>query len=235
MKELTLDLVETQMSKTHRRLVNQDTIDTINKLANDPDYGPEFLDMYLENLSVLKNFVTSTAAQYLNAVKFYCLLESGCTYKDAYIKVFPERYEKRKQNNPETAEHYVIKEASRFNASALVNRIREVAAIPVQLVHRSLLNEAILEQANLMRTARSEMVRQKAAACLITELKPADDHTINLNVSDSTSRSVIEELRQATQKLAAAEYQASQAGVPMKDIAERKIIQGEFEEVDEDE
>lgn len=78
-----------------------------------------------------------------------------------------------------------------------------------------------------MRTSRSDMVRQKAGATLISELKPTEDQTININVDDG-SKSVIQELREATEKLAAAERRSVDAGVPMRDIANSNIIEAEF-------
>ena len=95
----------------------------------------------------------------------------------------------------------------RYNSSKMVNDIRRVATIPVQLIHRHLLHEAILETAELMVGAKSEMVRQKAADTLIRELKPTEDAVLHIDVNDG-SKSVIEELRQATQALAAKQHEA---------------------------
>jgi hypothetical protein len=72
------------------------------------------------------------------------------------------------------------------------------------------------------------MVRQKAGATLIAELKPTEDQTININVDDG-SKSAIQELREATEKLASAERRSVDAGVPMRDIANSVIIEGEIE------
>ena len=119
-------------------------------------------------------------------------------------------------------------EASRFNKTRLVNDVRRMSAIPIQLIHRHILHEAILSQAHLMRTSRSDMVRQKAGATLIAELKPTEDQTININVDDG-SKSAIQELREATEKLASAERRSVDAGVPMRDIANSVIIEGDFE------
>jgi len=77
------------------------------------------------------------------------------------------------------------------------------------------------------------MVRQKAGATLIAELKPTEDQTININVDDG-SKSAIQELREATERLAAAERRSVDVGVPMRDIANYKIIEGEFNTEKED-
>ena len=182
--------------------------------------------------------------QYMCAVKFFSLVEAGNSLTDAYVKVFPERFDRRAEGNrskdPDEVKQLLRGEASRYNASRLVNEIRKVATIPVQLIHRHLLHEAILENARLMTGARSEMVRQKAADTLIRELKPSEDQVLSIKVDDG-STSVIEELRRATQELAAEQHQAVLAGVPMKQIAGSKIytpdvevIEGEVTEVEDD-
>lgn len=247
-KQLSLDLVQSQLKPQQRLTVNQDTLDEINRLSEDPDYGQEFLDSYLDHLNIFKQTQGRSHDQYLSAVKFFCLVEAGNSLTDAYIKVFPERFEARKQNYSFDKRNKDIMrgEASRYNKTVLVTEIARVAAIPVSLIHRHVLHEAILEQAHLMRNAKSEMVRQRAGATLITELKPAEDQVLNVKVEDNTG-SVIEDLRKAATALAAAEFQSVQAGIPLKDIANSNIItvdaevikeeaeEAEFEEIPEQE
>lgn len=235
-KELTLDLVQSQLKPNQRLTISEETVNEIQKLSEDPDYGQEFLDCYLDHLNVFRENPRRSHTQYLHAIKFFSLVEAGNSLTDAYIKLFPQRYEDRKKNYPaEEREKSIMRgEASRFNNSLLVNEIRKIAGVPVQLIHRHTLHAAILVQADLMQNAKSEMVKQKAAACLITELKPMEDHTINVEVNDNTT-SVIDELRLAAERLAAAEYQSVQAGVPLKTISETNIIEGESKVVDEEE
>ena len=224
-KELTLDIVQSQLRPKQRHTISQETVDEIKKLSEDIDYGEEFLELYLDHLNVFKESKSQNHKQYLNALKFFSLVEGGNSLTDAYIKVFPERYEQRKKHYPpsEQKKSLMRHDANRFNNSGLVTEIKRVATIPVQLVHRHLLHEAILNQAELMRSARSEMVRQKAGATLIAELKPPEESTVNVKVDDNTA-SVVEQLRRAAENLAEAEYKGVRAGVPLKDIAEATII-----------
>ena len=232
--ELTLETVKSQLTPNNRLLVDENTINEINRLANDPDYGEEFLESYLTHLNVLKQHVKANHPQYVNAVKFFTLVEAGNNLVDSYIKVFPDRYEARNRNLPEQqkGKENITSEASRFNRSVLVNEIRRVACIPVQLIHRHLLHEAILETAHIMKHAKSDMVRQKAAATLIAELKPLEDTQINITVDDNTT-SIIDELRNATEALVAQEEQAVMAGRPLRDIAKSRIIDITPEEVED--
>lgn len=230
--KLELATVHSQLSKQQQLTIGQETIDDINRCAEDPDYGPEFLQTYMEHLKVLADAPKNNHEQYLRAMKFFSLVEAENTLTDAYIKVFPERHAKRQAGNPgRDAKELLRGEASRYNSSKMVTEIRRVAAHPVHLVHRHLLNQAILETANLMTTARSEMVRQKAAATLINELKPAEDATLNIKVDDG-SGSVIEELREATKELAAQQHKSVMAGVPVKQIAAARIFTSDDEIID---
>ena len=246
MNELQLSTIQSQLTKSQKLLVTDDTVEEINKLATNPDYGPEFLESYLDMLNVLAEAPRNNHTQYLNAVKFYSLVEAGNTLTDAYVKVFPERFEKRTQGNrgktPDEVKALLRGEASRYNGSKLLAELRRVSTIPVQLIHRHLLHDAILQTATLMKEAKSEMVRQKAADTLIRELKPAEDSVLQIKVDDN-STSVIEELRKATQELAAKQHEAILAGVPVKQIAsaplfgvedEGDIIEGEATEVEDD-
>lgn len=241
MSKLSLEVVQSQLSKQQRRVVGEETIEEINKLAEDPEYGEEFLSTYIDVLNVLNDSPKNTHRQYLNAVKFFSLVEADNKIVDAYIKVFPERYEARKRNHPDGDKDIISGEASRYNASKLVSEIRRVATSPVHLIHRHILHEAILETANLMRTGRSEFVRQKAAATLIAELKPPEENQLNIKVEDN-STNVIAELHKATQELAARQYENIQAGIStVKDVAQARILpreedtieDAEFEEADD--
>lgn len=232
--ELSLDIVQSQLRPNQKLNINENTINEIKKLSEDPEYGEEFLDLYLDHLNIFKENKRRTHEQYLSAIKFFSLVESGNSLTDAYIKTFPDRFEERKKNYSTDKQKKDIMrgEASRYNNSVLVNEIRKVASIPVQLIHRHILHEAILTQAELMRSAKSEMVKQKAASCLITELKPTEDSVLNVKVEDGSS-SIIDKLREATEKLAAAEKQRVEAGVSLKDIAESNIIEGESEVIED--
>lgn len=228
---LTLDLVQSQLKPQQRLLISQETVDEIQKLSENPEYGPEFINCYLDHLNILKEDKRKTHKQYLSAIKFFSLVESGNSLTDAYIKTFPDRWNDRQKNHDTPDKSIMRGEASRYNGTQLVNEIRKIAAIPVQLIHRHLLHEAILETAELMRTSKSDMVKQRAADTLIRELKPSEDQTINVHVDDGAT-SVIEELHKATKALAAEQYKSVMAGVPLQNIAKSKLINDDEEVIE---
>jgi len=235
--ELTLATIQSQLTKSQKLLVDEGTLKEINKLALDPEYGDEFLQSYLEHLNVLAEAPRNNHVQYLHAMKFFSLVEAENTLTDAYIKVFPERFARREKGNPDKSPWEVKAllrgEASRYNGSKLLAEIRRAALIPVHLVHRHLLHDAIQVTADLMLTSRSDTVKQKAADTLIRELKPAEDAVLKIEVEDGQT-SVIEQLAAATQALAAKQHEAILAGVPIQQISSAKIIEAEVIEVEDE-
>lgn len=228
MSKLELTVVQEQLGRKKSHLVSQDTIDELNLLAEDMDYGEEFLDSYISHFNILDGGKWATS-NYMNAMKFFTLMESGNSGVDAYVKVFPERL-KARQDRGEGKDN-MGGEASRFNSSALVNEIRKVAAIPVQLIHRHLLHEAILKSADIMNDPGvSPAVQQKAAETLIRELKPTEDKTINLNI-EGEGIDQIAELKKATQELAVSQLaNINKNSVSVKAIAESTIIEAEIDD-----
>ncbi len=232
-EELKLEVVREMLSDRKKKKLTQSTLDEINKLVKDPDYGEELAENYVNFIGILREKHRFSMEQYQKAIMFYTLVESGIALIHSYMQVFPERVEYRKRVYPErdmTTD--LAHEASRYNRSLLVMEIRKVDTISVKLIHRNLLHEAILKQATLMRTARSELVQQKASETLMRELKPDEDMNINLNIGDGSSK-VLQELRAATAALAQEQMKRIAGGTSVKSIAESRIIQGEVVVVDE--
>lgn len=218
---LELEVLQDQLGKKKGALVSQETIDEINKLAEDPDYGESFVEQYVSYFNVIeKNNVWSTP-KYMNALKFFCLIEADHSAVDAYVKVFPERLKARHKRGESKTQ--MGGEASRYNASALVNEIRRVATIPVTLSHRHMLHAALDKSFKLMNDRNvSPTVQQKAAETLIRELKPQEKAELSIEVSNDVS--AIDELRKATENLALAQMKSLEAGVAVKYIAESKVM-----------
>lgn len=233
MQKLELSTVKALLPSAQRNNMTAETLAEINKLAENPEYGEDFLEMYMNCLNLMGKSVTRSHEGYVRALKFFTLVESGHKLVDAYIKTFPERHKKRGFGaNPQSDQEHkdlMRSEASRFNRTKLVNEIRTAATTPVQLIHRHVLHEAILEQANLMRTAKSEMVRQQAAACLIKELKPSEENVLSIQVEDGT-RSVLEDLRNATKALAQSQREKVIEGhLDLRDVAEAVLVKKDEE------
>ena len=124
---VTLEVLQGQVNKKKSHLITQDTVDEINKLVEDPDYGEEFLDAYVQYFDITSQMGNWNTPKYLNAMKFFILMEQNMTAVDAYCKVFPERLEARHERGESKRD--MGGEASRYNSSQIVNEIRKVAGI----------------------------------------------------------------------------------------------------------
>jgi len=178
---VTLEILRDSLGKKKGMLVSQETVDELNKLEANPDYGEEFIDAYKQYFNILdKNSAWSTP-KYMNALKFFVLMESDHSAVDAYVKTFPDRLEARHARGESKKD--IGGEASRYNASALVNEIRRVAGISVKLTHRHTMLKAIQITTDLMLDKNvSPAVRQKAAETLIRELSPEDDSNVVIKI-----------------------------------------------------
>ena len=226
---LSLVAVREMLPKSKQKKLTQEVLDEVVKLTEDPDYGEELAENYVNFIGALRENPRLSLAKYKAAIMFYTLVESGSALVHAYMQIFPERVEYRKRVYPETDVSVdLAHEASRYNRSTMVMEIRKLDTLSVKLIHRNLLHEAILKQATLMRTAKSELVRQKASETLMRELKPDEGTSIDINIGEGSTK-VLQELRQATAALAQEQFMRISQGTPVKDIAASKIIQGESE------
>jgi len=221
--EVNLDLVQAQLGKKKQHLVTDETVSELNKLIADPDYGEEFLDSYMSYFNIMEKNNKWSMDNYMNAMKFFTLLEVGDSQVSAYAKVFPTRLQARLDRD-QTIED-MRGEASRYNASALVNEIRKVSAIPIQLIHRNLLHEAILKQADLMTNPRvSPAVQQKASETLIRELKPIEDSTVNIKVGlDDEAKTQNRQLVDHIGKIALNQQKMLAAGMGIEEIQKLNV------------
>lgn len=216
---MSVELVTLQNQLNTKKSITQDVVDELNKLAEDPDYGEEFIDSYITYFSVIERNDKWGTPKYTNAMKFFTLVESDMSLIDAYCKVFPERLQAVLDLGKERSD--ISGQASRYNNSKLVNDIRSMATIPVQLVHRHTFYESINVLADLMRTAQSEKVRGDAAATLLKELKPAENTKIQLDIG--VKHSVIDDYEMMMSRMAKEQQKLISQGGDIKSIANASI------------
>lgn len=215
--KVELEVLQQQLGKKGRA-ITQDTVDELNQLIEDPDYGEEFLDQYISYFNVMEKESLWTTPKYMNAMKFFCLIESGHNQLEAYVKVFPDRLQARLDRGEKKSD--MGGEASRFNSSQLVNEIRKVATVPVQLIHRNILHKAIMKSAQLMNDPGvSPAVQQKAAEVLIRELKPTEDSNVNIKIGMSEeAKSQQARLLDHIGQIALQQQQMLASGMKIEDI-----------------
>jgi len=230
---LTKEQLQGSMPKKFRHNVTDEMISFINATE-----GDEFRDVYKENLVGFADVIESgryKMLDYINAVKFVSYKLIGDSNTIAYAKTFPDRYQRLVDKN--TPMKTIASFSTAYNKGDLVHKILERTLVPVHILNMDVHQEAINTQAELMRSAKSETVRQKAAECLITQLKAPEAAKIEVDVSYSNSS--IDELRETTRALAQQQLKMIQSGavtaehVAQSDIIARKqdTVETEYEEI----
>lgn len=182
--------------KRFRKHITDKVVDIINSEA-DSELRRVFRDNALTYSSVLSAGKYSLTA-YVNAVKFVSLRLIGDKASTAYSKVFPDRY----QNlvNKGASGSYIASFADNYSKTGLITKIMEQTMVPTHILNAGVYQEAINTQAELMRTAKSELVRQKAAESLISNLTAPTAAKVEIDIGYSND--VVEDLRNTTKALA---------------------------------
>ena len=231
---LTKEQLQASMPKKFRHNVTDEMIDFINTTE-----GDEFRDIYKENLVGFADVIEGgryKMLDYINAVKFVSYKLIGDSNTIAYAKTFPDRYQRLVDKN--TPMKTISSFSTAYNKGDLVHKILERTLVPVHILNMDIHQEAINTQAELMRSAKSETVRQKAAECLIMQLKAPEAAKIEVDVNYSNSS--IDDLRETTRALAQQQLQMRKSGavtaehVAHSDIIARKKIasvETDYEEI----
>ena len=236
--QLTKDqLIQALPNKKLKNSVTDDLVQLVNAEPND-----ELRRVYKENVvgfaSVLQEGGASIAT-YVDSVKFVSLKMLGDSNTIAYSKVFPDRYQRLVDNG--TSGKDIASMAASYAKKKLVVKITEQTLVPVHILNMDLHQEAINVQAELMRNARSETVRQKAAESLIINLKAPEVAKVELDINYNNS-DIVDDLRATTRALAQQQMKMIKAGhmsaqeAAHSDIIAKKvdIEEAEYSEVTRD-
>ena len=225
---LTKDmLIGSLPDKRFRKHVTDDVVDLVNSEPNS-ELRRVFRDNILSYASALTTGKYSVAA-YVNAVKFVSLKLMGDKSSTAYSKVFPDRYQNLVDKG--TSASQIASFADNYGKNALITKIMEQTLVPTHILNAGVYQEAINVQADLMQNAKSEMVRQKAAESLITNLKAPDIAKVEIDVNYSND--VIDDLRATTKALAKQQLQMILTGqASAKEVAHSDIIAKKVEPVE---
>lgn len=216
MEELRKTLPE-KMSKT----VNQDLLDSINKVLDTPELFETYRDNFISYTSVL-NDGRFKIMDYVNAVKYCSHKLMGSTNLEAFIKTFPDRYNSYLANG--TSSKDIASYITAYNKNKLVNSIMEQSLIPSWVLNQDLYQKAINIQAELMVSANSEKVRSDAANSLLNHLRPPEVSKVELSVGLKKD-SAMEDLKSTLTELALKQQQFISAGVTqIKDVAQQKLV-----------
>ena len=200
--------------------VNQEVMDTINRVLS----GPESTAVFKENLLSYTNVLMDgrfKMTSYISAVRYVSFKLLGGTNRAAFTATFPDKIAKwTAQGVTEKDQASYI---SAYHKSKLVNLIMEQTLIPTHVLNAPLRQQAINVQAELMLTANSEKVRSDAAACLIKELAPPPAAKIELDMGVRVDKT-LDTLRETTKALIEQQKKMLEAGASIKTITEGVLV-----------
>lgn len=223
---LTLDKLKAVMPTRQKQNVTQNLVDEINQLMVEPEYREYFRDNIISYADVLQD-PNTTMEGYVRAVKYCSYKLMGSTNQEAWIKTFPERYQRLCDEDKPDA--YLRSLVCAYNKGQLVNKILEQSLVPTWLFNADLFQKALNTQAIMMTSAKSEKVRVEAANSLLSHLKRPEAAKLELDVTMKQDESVAN-LTKAMSDLAEKQREAISSGLMnAKDVAEAMIIEGETE------
>jgi len=198
MSALTLEQFQRALPDKVKKSVSQDLIDAVNKTLADPDMYEQYRDNLLSYTKVMADG-RFKISNYIDAVKYVSHKLLGCSNIDAYMKTFPDKYNRfiAQGVTPKDIASYV----TAYNKSKLVNLIFEQTLVPHYVLNQDLYQKALNVQAELMVSANSEKVRCDAANSLLTHLKMPETQKVELDVNVKEDSS-IQALRETTLALA---------------------------------
>lgn len=195
-------------------------MDKINGVITNPVLRESFRENLISYTHVL-NEGKYKMDSYISAVKYVSCKLMGASNTQAYIKTFPDRYQKFLDRGVPAGD--IASYVSSYNRNKLVNLILEQTLVPTYILNADMYQKALNTQAELMVSANSEKVRTDAANSILTHLKRPEAKKIELDIGIKQD-STIADLRSATQALVNQQKeQIKSGGLGVKDVAHSSI------------
>ena len=221
MTTFTVELLQKTLPSNLRTSATQGMVDMLNNVSNNQQEAELIRENFLGYTAVLSEGKYKTE-DYLNAVKYVSFKLMKCSNEEAYVKTFPQRYQRMVKDGvkPKDIGAYVYA----YSKNKLVNRIMEQTMVPSWVLNQDIFQEAINTQASLMRDPDvSPKVRSDAANSLLTHLaKPKEaGPLINLDMRDTSG---MKEMKELLVRMAQQQQGLIKEGVTARDIASAVII-----------
>ena len=221
MTTFTVELLQKTLPSNLRTSATQGLVDMLNTVSSNQQEAELIRENFLGYTAVLSEGKYKTE-DYLNAVKYVSFKLMKCSNEEAYVKTFPQRYQRMVTEGvkPKDIGSYVYA----YSKNKLVNRIMEQTMVPSWVLNQDIFQEAINTQASLMRDPDvSPKVRSDAANSLLTHLaKPKEaGPLINLDLRDTSG---MKEMKELLVRMAQQQQGLIKEGVTARDIAAATII-----------
>ena len=232
MSDLSIEVLKKALPPKLKNRINQELLDKVESTLQDPQMYEIYRENFLTYSSVL-NDGKFKMDEYLNAVKYCTHKLMGKSNIESYIKTFPDRYNQMLLNG------YGQKEIASFvavyNKGKMVNAILEQSIIPSWIINQDLHQKAINVLADLMMNANSEKVKADSANSLLVHLKPPEVKKVELDIGVKANKE-IDDMKTLLAELSAKQLAMMNSGVvDVTDVANTKIVNAEYREIDNDE
>ena len=220
---LTEDQIKAVLPVSMKKTINKKLIDEINStLGQDTELLRVYRDNVLGYISVIKDG-RFKIKDYLNAVKYVTFKLLGDTHINAYIKTFPERYQRHLKLG--STREKICSYASMYNGNKLVLLILKQSLIPTYILNADTYQETVNILANIVKdTNIHPRDRVSAGNSLLTHLKSPEVKKIELDVTNKQD-SIMNQLRDSTEQLVIAQRNMIMSGnKSAKEIIEQDII-----------
>lgn len=220
---ITKDVLVRSLPAQHGARVTDEMVNAINQIQADDSFKEVYREGILGYSSVLAQG-QFPMGKYLDAVRYVSYYLMNNTQVRSYELAFPERYRRlvidEGKNDKEVSAY-----ANIYHRGKLVTQILTQARVPVSLLNADKFQMAVNVNAELMVSAKSEMVRMQAANSLLTHLKPPEDAKIELDIGQSTAGSIIGQLTDTLHKMSQQQVGMVAAGMgSSKSLAADPII-----------
>jgi len=220
-EKMTLDSLKAIMPKASRGNADEELLNLVNGVALDIDVARHYRDNVLTYMSVIRDGRYKFQS-YLKAVQYvtYKLMEDS--NKDAYIKTFPDRYQRFIDVGK--SEKDINSLITAYNKGDLVTRIFEKTIIPPSVAYRDLFHDAMMKEADLMHNAKSETVQEKAARAILEIAAPNEEAKVQIDMNVKESVDIVAQQERMLEMASNRMLDLISKGANVKDVANIRLI-----------
>lgn len=197
---LTVDRLKATYPRKNKTMITQELVDKINGLASDGVDGYTFMEKFLKHQSLLSNKAFDMP-DYINAVQYVSYMAIGDSSIDAWIKTFPDRYEKL--NARGIAKDAMNSRASEYSKNDIVIAIAEMSLVPSHILNAPVHQQSINVLTEIMLDTEVNPRDRVAAAnnvALLTKQPEKVGVQVDVNVKNEAMEELNAILNQVTDK-----------------------------------
>lgn len=227
---LTVEMVQGAVPANLKGSVTQSLVDRINKLDEDSHLAEAMRENFITYSSVLTEGKFKVE-DYLNAVKFASLLLMRLSKRDAWVRTFPDRYQKLLQEGAD--KKTVSSHVAMYAGGKLVNQILERSLIPFHIINQDARQKALDTQVRLMLGANSDLVRMQAANSVLVHTTPPKEVVAAQVTVNVGTTSALRNLESMLNQLAQQQKQMIESGTATTRTiaAQSMVVDAEVEPV----